>query len=100
MLKLIKIQSFRNIGLLLIKQEFFEIRNFTRKCMLVGTNIHFLVKFRISKIHNFLDIKGIFLKLRIFTNFNTAFPVLVLGFDFEEFSEEVLHGYYIKIIGV
>jgi hypothetical protein len=51
--------------------------------------IHF--QFRISKIHNVLDIKLIFLKLWIFTNFNTAFPVLVLVFDFEEFSEGVLH---------
>jgi hypothetical protein len=25
--------------------------------------------------------------------FNTVFPVLVLVFDFEEFSEEVLHGH-------
>jgi hypothetical protein len=46
------------------------------------TNIHFLVKFLISKIHNVLDIKLIFLKLGIFTNFNTVFPVLVLVFDF------------------
>jgi hypothetical protein len=57
------------------------------------TNIHFLVKFRISNIHNVLDIKLIFLKLWIFTNFYTVFPVLVLVFDFEEFSEEVLHGH-------
>jgi hypothetical protein len=34
-----------------------------------------------------------FLKLRIFTNFNMVFPVLVLVFDFEEFSEEVLRGH-------
>jgi hypothetical protein len=25
--------------------------------------------------------------------FNTVFPVVVLVFDFEEFSEEVLHGH-------
>jgi hypothetical protein len=53
-----------------------------------------ILKFRISKIHNVLDIKLIFLKLWIFTNFNTVFPVLVLVFVFEEFSEEVLHRCY------
>jgi hypothetical protein len=58
------------------------------------TNIRYFVKFRISKIHNILDIKLIFLKLWIFTNFNTVFPVVVLVFDFEEFSEEVLHGHW------
>jgi hypothetical protein len=57
------------------------------------TNIHFFVKFRISKIHNVLDAKGIFLKLWIFTNFNMVFPVLVLVFDFKEFSVGVLHGH-------
>jgi hypothetical protein len=57
------------------------------------TNIHFLVKLRISKIHNVLDIKLIFLKLWIFTNLNTAFPDLVLVCDFEEFSEGVLYGH-------
>jgi hypothetical protein len=57
---------------------------------------HFLVKFRILKIHNVLDIKLIFLKLWIFTNFNTVFPDLVLVFDFEEFSEELLHGHLIN----
>jgi hypothetical protein len=56
------------------------------------TNIHFLVKLQILKIHNVLNIKLIFLKLWIFTNFNTVFLVLVLVFDFEEFSQEVLHG--------
>jgi hypothetical protein len=55
-----------------------------------------IVKFRNSKIHNILDIKLIFLKLWIFTNFNTVFPVLVLVFDFEEFSEEVLHGHWAR----
>jgi hypothetical protein len=45
-------------------------------------------------IHNVLDIKLIFLKHWIFTNLNTAFPVLVLVCDFErEFSEGVLHGH-------
>jgi hypothetical protein len=44
---------------------------------------------KISKIHNVLEIKLIFLKLRIFTNFNTAFSVFV----FEEFSEGVLHAW-------
>ena len=34
--------------------------------------------------------KGIFFKIWIFTNFNMVFPVLVLVFDFEEFSEGVL----------
>jgi hypothetical protein len=44
----------------------------------VGGNItHFLVKFRNSKIHNVFDIKLIFLKLWIFTNLNTLFPVVV-----------------------
>jgi hypothetical protein len=92
-LKLVKILSFRNIGLFLIKYEFFEIRNFTRKYTLVGnalpTNIQFLVKFQISKIHNVPDIKLIFLKLWIFTNCDTVFPVVVSVFDFEEFSEEL-----------
>jgi hypothetical protein len=41
----------------------------------------------------FINNKPIFLKHRIFTNFNTVFPVVVLVFDFEEFSEEVLHGH-------
>jgi hypothetical protein len=52
------------------------------------TNIHFLVKFRISKTSYFINNKQIFLKLRIFTNFNTDFPVVVFVFDFKEFSEE------------
>jgi hypothetical protein len=47
----------------------------------------------ISKTSYFMNNKPIFLKLRIFTNFNTVFPVVVLVFDFEEFSEEVLHGH-------
>jgi Na+/glutamate symporter len=34
-----------------------------------------------TKIQNVLDIKLIFLKLWIFTNFNTVFPVLVLVFE-------------------
>jgi hypothetical protein len=58
------------------------------------TNIHLLVKFRISKNHKVPDIKLIFLKLCFFSNSNTVFPVVVLVFDFEEFSEEVLHGHY------
>jgi hypothetical protein len=41
--------------------------------------------------HNVLDIKLIFFKLWIFTNLNTAFPLLVLVCDFEEFSEGVSH---------
>jgi hypothetical protein len=51
---------------------------------------------KISNFKNFYFInnKLIFLKLRIFTNFNTVFPVVVLVFDFEEFSEEVLHGHW------
>jgi hypothetical protein len=57
------------------------------------TNIHFHVKFRIQKfITSILDIKLIFLKLCFFTNFNTVFPVIVLVFDFEEFSEGLSHG--------
>jgi hypothetical protein len=55
-------------------------------------NIHFLVKFRTSKNSYFINNKPTFLKLRIFTNSNTVFPVVVLVFDFEEFSEEVFHG--------
>jgi hypothetical protein len=41
----------------------------------------------------FMTNKPIFLKLWVFTNFNMVFPVLVLVFDFEEFSEGVLHGH-------
>jgi hypothetical protein len=52
-----------------------------------------VLKLEISKIHNVLDIKLIFLALGIFTNFNTVFPGLVLVFDFKEFSEGVLHGH-------
>jgi hypothetical protein len=52
------------------------------------TNIHFLVKFRISKKSYFINNKTIFLKLRLFTNFNTVFLVVVLVFDVEEFSED------------
>jgi hypothetical protein len=48
---------------------FFKWLHFTRKC---------------------LNIKPIFLKLWIFTNLNMVFPVVVLGFDFDEF-EGVLH---------
>jgi hypothetical protein len=55
------------------------------------TNIHFFVKFRISKIHNVLDVKGIFLKLWIFTNFYMVFPVVLLVFDFDEFLEGVIN---------
>jgi hypothetical protein len=61
------------------------------------TNINFLVKCRISKNSYFINNKPIFLKLGIFNNFNTVFPVVVLVFDFEEFSEEVLHGHSIPI---
>jgi hypothetical protein len=45
------------------------------------TDIHFFVKFRISKIHKFLDVKGIFLKLWIFTNFAMVFPVQLKNFQ-------------------
>jgi hypothetical protein len=57
------------------------------------TNIHFLVKFRISKNSYFINNKQIFLKLWIVTNFNTAFLVVVLVFDFEKYSlpEQTLH---------
>jgi hypothetical protein len=48
------------------------------------TNIHFLVKFRISKNSYFINNKPIFLKLRIFTTFKTVFLVVVLVFGFEE----------------
>jgi hypothetical protein len=30
-----------------------------------------------------------------FTDFNQVFPVVVLVFDFDEFSEGVLHGYLV-----
>jgi hypothetical protein len=45
------------------------------------------------KIHSALDIIPMFLKLWIFTNVNMVFPVIVLVFDFDEFSEAVLHGH-------
>jgi hypothetical protein len=63
------------------------------KSQRLPTNIRFLVKFRISKNSYFINNKAIFLKLRIFTNFNTVFPVVVLVFDCEEFSKGVLHGH-------
>jgi hypothetical protein len=47
------------------------------------------------KVHNVLDIKPIFLKLWIFTNFKTVFPVVVSVFDFDEFSEGLLHGHWL-----
>jgi hypothetical protein len=47
----------------------------------------------LSKNSYFINNKPTFLNLRNFTNFNTVFPVVVLVFDFEEFSEEVLHGH-------
>jgi hypothetical protein len=56
-LKLVKIQSLRKISLISRTLWIFQIRNFTRKCMLVG---------------------------------NAWF------FDFEECSEEVLHGHYLR----
>jgi hypothetical protein len=40
------------------------------------------------------NITAIFLKLWIFSNLNKVFPVAVLGFDFNEFSEGVLHGHF------
>jgi hypothetical protein len=58
------------------------------------TNTHFFVKFRKLKMYNTLDITMIFLKLWIFTNLNMVFPVVKLVFDFDEFSEGVLRGYY------
>jgi hypothetical protein len=64
--------------------------------MLVGkycTNIHFLVKFRNSKIHNFFGIALISLKLGNFTKFNPVFPVVLLVFD-EEFSEGVINSHF------
>jgi hypothetical protein len=57
------------------------------------TSIDFFVKFRVLEIHTALDITPIFLKLLIFTNLNMVFPVVVLDFDFEEFSEGMLHGH-------
>jgi hypothetical protein len=61
------------------------------------TNIHFLVKFRILKIHNVLNIKPICLKLWILTNFNKIFPVVrvVTVFNSDEFSEGMLDGHSI-----
>jgi hypothetical protein len=53
----------------------------------------FPYKFRVSKNSYFINNQPIFLKLRIFTNSNTVFPLVVLVFYFEEFSEEVLHGH-------
>jgi hypothetical protein len=44
----------------------------------------------------FINNKPIFLKLRIFTNFNTVFPVIVLISYFVEFSEEALHDHFAK----
>jgi hypothetical protein len=41
-----------------------------------------------GQVAYFINNKPIFLKLRIFANFNTVSPVMVLVFDFEEFSEE------------
>jgi hypothetical protein len=60
------------------------------------TKIHFFVKFRNWKISYFINNKLIFLKLWvwIFTNLNIVFPVVVLVFDFDEFSEGVLPGHY------
>jgi hypothetical protein len=52
------------------------------------TNMHFL-DFEFQKNSYFINNKPLFLKLMIFTNFNMVFPVVVLVFDFEEFSEEV-----------
>jgi hypothetical protein len=54
------------------------------------------VKFRNLKIHNVLDFTLIFLKLWIFTNLNMVFPVVVLVFDFDEFSEGMLHGHSVS----
>jgi hypothetical protein len=79
------VKILRKISLINIE----DVMNF----LCLPTNIHFLVKFRISKNSYLINNKPIFLKLRIFTNFNTVFPVVVLVFDFEEFSEEVLHGH-------
>jgi hypothetical protein len=46
--------------------------------MLVGKPNKILLKYRNSKIHNVLDIMPISLKLWIFINFNTLFPVVLL----------------------
>jgi hypothetical protein len=77
----VKIQSLRKIGLILMKLEISEVRNFTMKCMLVG------------KRYYFINIKPVFLKLWNFTNLNMVFPVVILVFDFNESSEGVLHGH-------
>jgi hypothetical protein len=63
--------------------------------MLVGkrcpaTNIHYFVEFPNLKTHNALNINSIFLNLWIFTNLNMVFPVVVLVFDFDVFSEGVV----------
>jgi hypothetical protein len=61
-----------------------EIRDF----LISLVTISYQYKFRNSNISCFLDIKPIFLKLWIFTNFNT-----ILVFDVDEFSEVVFNGH-------
>jgi hypothetical protein len=55
------------------------------------------IKIRNSKKYYFTNIKPMFLKLWIITNFNTGFPVVVLVFDFDEFSVGVLLGHSVII---
>jgi hypothetical protein len=50
---------------------------------MLHTNINFKIK-----IIFFINIKPIFLKLWIFTDFDKVFAVEVLVFDFKEFSKE------------
>jgi hypothetical protein len=87
-LKLVKFQSLRKISLTSRTLWIFKNSKFYKEMYVGGQAllIHFLVKFRISKNSYFINNKPIFLKLRIFTNFNTSFPVVILVFDFEEFS--------------
>jgi hypothetical protein len=88
----VRFQSLRKIGVISRALWIVKFRNFTKKCVL-PTNIHFIVKCRNSTISYFINIKLIFFKLWIFTNRNMVFLVVVLVFDFNEFSEGVLHGY-------
>jgi hypothetical protein len=85
MLKLVKIQSLRKIGFI---YYIAEVRNFNKRLTIY--NIHFLVKFQNSKVSHFSNIKPIFLKLWILTNFNTLFPVVVLYLVFDDFSPETI----------
>jgi hypothetical protein len=53
---------------------------------------------KFNKKSYFININPTFLKLWICTHFNMIFPVVVLVFDFDEFSEGMLHDYWKYII--